>query len=204
MFKTDQNYLVTPRIEARLSEYDSTSLTRYLSHLGFAKVGNDEIARQFHAVDFQADMGTFKCQMLVRQRLVTTDTGNEYHIDVLDRSGWTSLMNWLLSLPDVFDGNASNLVGDAGRQNQQNWWSVNGKEFPLLQLPSEIQDKIFRAAIGDRIIPGTTPSGDIDHANPRRNLALVGNGEFENDLHNGSTIPSITPLLSGPIVAYCF
>lgn len=62
---------------------------------------------------------------------------------------WVPLESWIRELLRPYE----QLTGSRGYQAQRRWWSMNGKAFPIMDLPPELRLCIFVHVIGPDIFP---------------------------------------------------
>jgi hypothetical protein len=78
------------------------------------------------------------------------DNLNVDSILVRVKGRWELLRKWLLDLPDrkflLDHGGPGVLI-----RTQQSWWAMNGKIFPLMELPIEVRMLVFQHIMGSKM-----------------------------------------------------
>ncbi|KXT15730.1 hypothetical protein AC579_1551 [Pseudocercospora musae] len=85
------------------------------------------------------------------------DFGSYQNFLLMDHgSGWHSFQDKLdgkLAPPGLIQ------PGDGGVKQQSQWWSNNGKTFPFMRLPAELQEEVYRGVLGEDMYPRTFYDG---------------------------------------------
>ncbi|RMY77060.1 hypothetical protein D0862_13633 [Hortaea werneckii] len=75
-----------------------------------------------------------------------------------DEDRWIPLQQWLKTLPEPTLPNYHVLA----YEEQYQWWKSTGKPFRLLDLPGELQERIFLFAVGEYVEPHFREECDLD------------------------------------------
>ncbi|KAK1051305.1 hypothetical protein LTR74_016848 [Friedmanniomyces endolithicus] len=119
---------------------------------------------------------------------------NEYHVDIWGEElyrvsvslcrngqvrirhldGWVKVLEYLYHLKVKIDPHYTDGTPEMRSDLQSQWWRVNGKAFPLLQLPRELRDIIYDYSFGSKIEPYPTNKARLGaKAKPQRGVALM-------------------------------
>lgn len=103
---------------------------------------------------------------------VSLRRNGQVHIRHLD--GWVKVSEYLCHLKVKIDPHYTDGTPEMRSDLQSQWWRVNGKAFPLLQLPRELRDIIYDYSFGSKIEPYPTNKARLGaKAKPQRGVALM-------------------------------
>ncbi|KAK0981672.1 hypothetical protein LTR91_011794 [Friedmanniomyces endolithicus] len=103
---------------------------------------------------------------------VSLRRNGQVHIRHLD--GWVKVSEYLCHLKVKIDLHYTNGTPEMRSDLQSQWWRVNGKAFPILQLPRELRDIIYDYSFGSKIEPYPTNKARLGaKAKPQRGVALM-------------------------------
>ncbi|KAF2744630.1 hypothetical protein M011DRAFT_408146 [Sporormia fimetaria CBS 119925] len=119
--------------------------------------------------------------MLVHISVVNTGPElKEHNIVVRWKGEWVQLRTWLRERP-----NREFLLLESRKRalrSQQLWWDVNGKCFPFMELPVELQEMILLEILGGEPHLGTQYRDDGTWTGPETVTLAIHKGEWDEDM----------------------